>query len=166
MVGYLTAAGNAAVTLAVGPGIYAHEAAHYLACRFVGLEVYGRPSVGLTGDATFDHEPAGDFWADALVAGAPLVVNSLLAVLAFLVAGTAGTPWGWLALWLGLTMSLTALPSGPDTATLLPGVRTLARPRRPLGYALALPLRAVSASTLLAGPVTLAWTVVLYGLAV
>lgn len=165
MGGYLTAAGNAAVTLAVGPGIYAHEAAHYLACRLTGLEVYGPPRVGLTDDATFDHEPAEDFWTDTLVAGAPLVVNSLLAVLAFLLAGRAGAPWGWMPLWVGLTMSLTALPSGPDTATLLPGVRTLPRLRRPVGYALALPLRAVSVSALAAGPVALAWTVVLYRLA-
>lgn len=163
---YLTAAGNAAVTLAVGPGIYAHEAAHYLACRLAGLAVYGSPSVGFTGDATFDHEPAENFWTDVLVAGAPLVANSLLAVVAFLLAGHTGAPWGWLALWLGLAAGLTALPSGPDTATLLPGVRTLPRPRRPLGYALALPLRAVSASTLVAGPITLAWTVVLYRLSI
>lgn len=165
MAGYLTAVGNAAVTLVVGPGIYAHEAAHYLACRVAGLEVYGRPRIGLTEDATFDHEPAADFWTDALVAGAPLLVNSLLAALTFLLAGRVGTPWEWLALWVGLAAGLTALPSGPDTDTLLPGVRTLSPPRRPLGYALALPLRAVSVSTLAAGPVALAWTVVLYRLA-
>jgi hypothetical protein len=155
---------NALVTLAVAPGIYGHEMSHYAACRLLGIDVDGAPSIGLFEDATFDHDPVDTFWADAAVAGAPLLLNSLLAVSTFAVAGALPRPWLWLPAWIGVSAGLTALPSDPDTATLLEGVGTLPRWRRPLGYAIAVPLRAVSASVVLAGPIALVWTVVLFRL--
>jgi hypothetical protein len=153
---------NALVTLAVAPGIYGHETAHYAACRLLDIGVERPPSIGFFEGATFDHDPVETFWEDAVVAAAPLLGNSVLALGAFALAGALPRPWLWLPVWIGVSAGLTALPSGPDTATLLEGIGTLPRWRRPLGYAIAVPLRAVSASVVLAGPLALVWTVVLF----
>lgn len=158
---------NAVVTVAVAPGILSHEWGHYLACRVLGLDVASTPTVfPLTDDVTFEHEPVACFRQDLLVAVAPFVVNSLLALVAFTIAHWLGAPLGWAFGWLGGTLGVTALPSDADTATLVSGARTVRRRGRPLAYALALPLRAATASVVVGGMLAFVWTVVLFGASV
>lgn len=154
-----SALGNAAITLAVVPGILGHEYAHLLACRLTGVEIRQWPSLDLFEPAAaVEHEPVETFGQDFAIAIAPLVVNSLLALAAFFFATRLDPPVAFVPLWLGLTFGLTALPSRDDTASLLPGARTLSLPLRPVGYAVAVPVRAVSYSVLLAGLLALFWT--------
>jgi len=155
----LNALFNAAVTVAVGPGILAHEYAHALACRLTDVEIEQWPSLALFEDAaTVEHEPVETFLQDYAIAVAPLVVNSLLAIPALFLATRLDPPVAFGPLWIGLACGLTAVPSDADTASLLPGVSTLSPTFRPVGYALAVPVRAISYSMLLAGLLALAWT--------
>jgi hypothetical protein len=164
--GVLTQLFNAVVTIAVGPGILAHEYAHVLACRLTGVEIRQRPSLALFESvATFEHEPVETFVQDYAIAVAPLVVNSALALLSFVVMSWLDPPIAFLALWLGIAFGLTALPSDQDTASLLPGAGTLSPASRPFGYALAIPVRAISVSVVLAGLLALVWTSALLALA-
>lgn len=157
---------NAVVTLAVAPGILAHEYAHVLACRALGIGILAPPTLGLTEDALFEHEPVEHFYEDVLVGAAPLLCNSLLAFGAFALAGLGPPIAEGAMLWVGLTFGLTAFPSPEDTNTLLAGARTLTAPLRPAGYAVALSLRSVSASVAVSGVLALVWTAVLYRAAV
>jgi len=155
----LNALFNAAVTVAVGPGILAHEYAHVFACRLTGVEIEQWPSLALFEDAaTVEHEPVETFLQDYTIAVAPLIGNSLLAAGALALATRLTPPVAFVPLWIGLACGLTALPSDADTASLLPGVSTLSPTFRPIGYALAVPVRAISYSMVLAGLLALVWT--------
>ena len=155
----LGALGTAAITIAVAPGILSHEYAHVLACRLTGVEIRQRPSLALLESAaTIEHDPVETFGQDFAIAVAPLLVNSLLALAAFFFATRLDPPVAFVPLWLGLTFGLTALPSHDDTASLVAGARTLSPGLRPVGYAIAVPVRAVSYSVFLAGIVALFWT--------
>lgn len=162
-----TALLNAVVTLAAAPGIYSHEYGHYLACRLSGLDVESRPTVfPLTEDALLEHEPAGDFGTDLLVAIAPFLLNSILALAAFALLGASPPPIAWLFGWLGMTFGVTAIPSDVDTGTLLPGAETVPWPGRAIAYAVAGPIRAATVSVVVAGPIAFLWTGVLYSVAI
>jgi hypothetical protein len=166
IVGVLNALANAAVTVAVGPGILSHEYAHVFACRLTGVEIRQRPSLALfESAATFEHEPVETFVQDYAIAVAPLVVNSALALLSFVVMARLDPPSAFVPLWLGLAFGLTALPSDQDTSSLLPGAGTLSPASRPLGYALAIPLRAITISVILGGLLALGLTGALLALA-
>ncbi|MFB6179522.1 MAG: hypothetical protein ABEI77_07355 [Halorientalis sp.] len=130
-------------TLLVGPGIVSHELAHVLACRLTGITVTHGPVLDpFAEDAFVDHERVDTFPVDFGIAIAPLVLNTVLGVAAFTLAAVAPTPvLSVPCYWLGACFALTAFPSVGDTTTFSRTVRTLPRWTRPLGYALATPLR-------------------------
>ncbi|WP_435346608.1 hypothetical protein [Haloarchaeobius sp. HRN-SO-5] len=137
------AGSNLLVTVLLAPGIVAHEFAHELGCRLVGVRVLGSSYLDPVSDAAYvDHETVESFGADAVIAFAPLVVNSVLAATAFVAAGALdGTPAWPVFAWVGGTLALTAFPSHADTDSLLETAWALPWPVRPLGVALAVPLR-------------------------
>lgn len=161
----LPAAFNAGVTLLFGPGIFAHEYAHLLACRLHGVSVIEPPTLTLFDSmVTLEHEPVDRFGQDLSIAVAPFVVNSVLAITAFVLAGLLSGPFDLVTLWLGVTFGITALPSPDDTNTLVKGVGTLPSVVQPLGYLVAVPARAASVSVFLAGVLGLFWTRYLFGI--
>ncbi|WP_335998883.1 hypothetical protein [Halorientalis halophila] len=133
----------AAETALVAPGIAAHEAAHLLACRLAGVEVLGTSGLNpFASEAYLDHERVESFPADLLIAVAPLLCNTLLAVGAFALAPAVSSPVVAVPLyWLGACFALTAFPSVGDTETLMETAGSLPRTVRPAGYLLAAPLR-------------------------
>lgn len=155
-------AGNLLLTLAVWPGILAHEYAHYAACRLTGVGIISPPALRPFEDsAVLEHERVHTFGADLAIAVAPFVGNSLLAVGAFVLAGTPTTYVDTLWLWLGVCFAFTALPSVTDTETLLVTADGLPTPLAPVGHAVARGLRALTLSAWVAGPLTFGWTLVL-----
>jgi hypothetical protein len=154
---------NLVVTAAVGPGILAHEYAHYAACRLVGVDVYSPPALRpLADDALLEHEPVDSFGADFPIAVAPFAVNSVLAFAAFWATHSASGPLQVLWLWLGVTFGFTALPSATDTASLFRTAGSLPGAVRPLGYLLAAPVWLATRSMAVAGVLTFLWTGVLF----
>lgn len=153
---------NALLTLAVWPGILAHEYAHCVACRLTGVAVVSPPSLRPFEDsAVLEHEPVHRFGTDLAITLAPFVGNSILAFGAFAVAdATAGTA-NALAIWLGVCFGFTALPSITDTETLLVTVASVPNPLAPLGSVVAHSLRGLTRSAWVSGPVTFVWTLVL-----
>ncbi|WP_135820332.1 zinc metalloprotease [Halostella litorea] len=150
------------LTLVLAPGILTHEYAHVAACRLSGVAVHSTPSLNPFGkDAYVDHAPTDRFAADFAIAVAPFAVNSALAVPAFVVAGAVESALAVPFLWLGGCFAWTAIPSPSDTDGLLETAGGLPWTTRPLGYLLAVPVRA---ATLLAieGIGSLVWTVALY----
>jgi len=150
------------LTLVLAPGILTHEYAHVAACRLSGVEVHSTPSLNPFGkDAFVDHAPTDRFGADFAIAVAPFAVNSALAVAGFALAGRGGSTLALPFLWLGGCFAWTAIPSPSDTDGLLDTAGDLPRLARPLGYLLAVPVRA---ATLLSieGIGGLVWTVALY----
>ena len=155
---------NLLVTVAVGPGILAHEYAHYAACRLAGVDVYARPALRPFADsALLEHEPVEDFGADLAIAVAPFLGNSLLAFVAFVLFGTLSGPASALSLWLGFCFGFTALPSETDTETLLSSAASLPYMLRPVGYLVAYPVRTATLSMWAAGFLTFGWTITLAG---
>jgi len=134
----LASVGWGLVTLALAPGILAHEYAHVAACRLLGVEIHQYPRLNPFGrDAYLDHEPVTRFPTDLAIALAPLAVNVPLAAGAFALAAVVSGPAGALGLWLGGTFALTALPSASDVGKLHATAETLSPPVRPLGHAVA-----------------------------
>ncbi|MFC6973581.1 hypothetical protein ACFQL1_01165 [Halomicroarcula sp. GCM10025709] len=154
---------NLAITVVVGPGILAHEYAHYVACRLVDVDVYSPPALRpLADDALLEHEPVDSFAADFPIAVAPFAVNSVLAFAAFWALHATAGPLQWVWLWLGVAFGFTALPSATDTASLLRTAGTLPGAVRPLGYLLAAPVWLATRSMAVAGVLTFLWTGVLF----
>jgi hypothetical protein len=155
-------AGNLLLTLAVWPGILAHEYAHYAACRLTGVGVISPPTLRPFEDsAVLEHERVTAFGADLAIAVAPFVGNSLLAFGAFGLAGTSGGYVDAFWLWLGVCFAFTALPSVTDTETLPVTADGLPGPLAPVGRAVARGLRVLTLSVWVAGPLTFCWTLVL-----
>jgi len=154
-------------TALIAPGIVSHEAAHLLACRLTGVEVVGSSILNpFAADAYLDHERVTSFPVDLLIAIAPFLLNSVLALAAFALASAAETPFVAIpCYWLGACFALTAFPSVGDTETLLATVGDLPRPLRPLGYLLAAPLRLFTVVPGSAGVAGFVWILVLLGLA-
>lgn len=126
------------VTLALAPGILAHEYAHVAACRLFGVDIRQYPRLNPFGrDAYLDHEPVTRFPTDLTIALAPLAVNVPLAVGTFALAVVVSGPVAAVLLWLGGTFALTALPSTSDVGKLHATAETLSPPARPLGQAVA-----------------------------
>ncbi len=154
--------GNLLLTLAVWPGILAHEYAHYAACRLTGVEVVSPPAVRPFEDsAVLEHERVHGFGADLAIAVAPFVGNSVLAFGAFALADATTGYVNTGLLWLGVCFGFTALPSVTDTATLPVTADSLPSPLAPVGYVVAQMLRVLTRSAWVAGPLTFLWTLVL-----
>lgn len=155
--------GNLLVTVAAGPGILAHEYAHYAACRLTGVGVRARPALDPFADsAVLNHDPVEAFGADVAIAVAPFLGNSALALAAFAAFWAVDGPAGLVALWLGVCFGFTALPSETDTETLLSTVSSLPATLEPLGYVIAVPLRTVTLSVWVAGILAFWWTLTLF----
>lgn len=144
---HVAAGTNLAVTALLAPGIVAHEFAHELACRLLGVPVHGSAYLNpFASEAYVDHEPVETFHADAAVALAPLVVNTGLSLAAFAGAtALAGTALWPLLVWVGGTLALTAFPSHSDTDSLVETARALPLLARPLGLLVAVPVRLATA---------------------
>ncbi|MFC4247398.1 hypothetical protein ACFOZ7_10370 [Natribaculum luteum] len=164
--GRLRSAWNALVTAALAPGILSHEYAHVLACRLCSIDVHATPALNPFGDDAYvDHAPVDSFRADFAIALAPLVGNSVLGIGAFALAASAlAPPWNLAGVWLGACFALTAFPSPSDTADLVGHARSLPPRTRPVGYALAVPVRALTRTPFVAGMLGYLWILVLYGL--
>jgi hypothetical protein len=156
----------AAETALIAPGIVSHEAAHLLACRLAGVEVVGASILNpFAADASLDHERVTSFPADLLIAVAPLLLNTALALGALALAPAAGTPILSIPLyWLGACFALTAFPSVGDTETLFETADALPRSLRPVGYLLAAPVRAFTVVPGSAGVAGFFLLLVLFGL--
>ena len=153
---------NALLTLAVWPGILAHEYAHYAACRLTGVAVVSPPALRPFEDsAVLEHERVEGFGADLVITLAPFVGNSVLAFAAFAAAGATTGAATSLALWLGVCFGFTALPSITDTETLPVTASSVPNPLAPLGYAVAHSLRTLTRSAWVSGPLTFLWTLAL-----
>ena len=138
----LSSLGWGLVTLAIAPGILAHEYAHVAACRLLGVPIHQHPRLNPFGrDAYLDHEVVESFPADLAIAVAPFLANVPLAVGAFALAvALPGSTLSLPFLWLGGCFALTALPSTSDTDRLLTTAETLPRVARPFGYLVAGPI--------------------------
>jgi hypothetical protein len=157
-----TKLGNLLLTVATGPGILAHEYAHYAACRLAGVTVLSPPALRPFADsAVLEHERVDRFGADLAIALAPLVVNSVLAFLAFLLAGRTSGTASAVCLWLGVCFGFTALPSEPDTRTLRTTAQALPRGLSTVAYPVALSVRTATLSLWVTGVVTFVWTLTL-----
>lgn len=127
-----------AVTLALAPGILAHEYAHVAACRLAGVEIHQYPRLNPFGrDAYLDHEPVRAFPADLTIALAPLAVNVPLAAGAFALTAVLPARAAAVPLWCGAAFALTALPSTSDADKLHATAAGLSSPVRPVGRAIA-----------------------------
>ena len=152
-------------TALLAPGIIVHESAHVLACRATGVTVTNGPVLNPFGaDAYVDHERVESFPVDVTIAVAPLVVNTVLALVAFSLAQFAPAfPLALPCYWLGVCFGLTAFPSAGDTETLFRTARTLPRWGQPLGYTLAVPLRGFTKVPGSDGVAGFVWTFVCFG---
>lgn len=161
----LRALANLFETVLLGPGIVSHEGAHVLACRLTGIEVTNGPVLNpFADDAYIDHERVESFPADFAIAIAPLLLNTALGLLSFVLATLTSTlPVAVPLYWLGVCFALTAFPSVGDTETLYATVRMLPRWGRPLGYLLAVPLRTFTRLPGSAGIAGYVWIFVLFG---
>ncbi len=164
--GRLRSAWNALVTAALAPGILSHEYAHVLACRLCAVDVRATPSLNPFGDDAYvDHAPVDSFRTDFAIALAPLVANTALGIGAFALAASALSPLSTLVgSWLGACFALTAFPSPSDTADLVGHARSLPPRTRPVGYAMAVSVRALTRTPFVAGMLGYLWILVLYGL--
>jgi hypothetical protein len=159
---FASRAGNLLLTLAVWPGILAHEYAHYVACYLTGVRVVSPPALQPFEDsAVLEHERVHSFGADLAIAVAPFVGNSLLAFGAFALAGTTVGATRTVCLWLGVCFAFTALPSVTDTETLPVTADDISNPLAPVGRVVAGGLRTLTLSAWVTGPLTFVWTVVL-----
>lgn len=146
------------VTLLLAPGLIAHEYAHYIACRILGVPTHRSPSVNLIGGVAYvDHARIESFGSELLVAVAPFVLNSCLAVLAFCFAAVLPAVLTEIVVWIGVCLSLTAVPSDSDTARLFEAADSLSKPGQLLAYFLVAPVRAVSFTPPVTGFVAAAW---------
>jgi hypothetical protein len=160
----LTSLSNLLLTVAVGPGILAHEYAHYVACRATGVAVHSRPALRPFDDsAVLEHGSVDGFGTDLTIAVAPFLGNSVLAVAAFALTETLTGPAQLVGLWLGFCFGFTALPSATDTETLLSTAASLPTPLRPVGYLIAYPVRTATVSMWAGGLLTFVWTLALAG---
>lgn len=153
-----------AETVVLAPGIVSHEAAHLLACRVLGIETADVAMPDLFApDVVISHERIESFPADLLVALAPLLCNTVLALAAFTLAPAAGTPMVAVpAYWLGCCFALTAFPSSGDTETLYETAGNVPRPLRPVSYLVAAPLRVFTVLPGSAGVAGFFWLVALF----
>ena len=133
------------IFLATFPGVMVHEFSHWLCCRLTGtrvIEVCWFNAERLEGYVV--HEAPPRPWHHLLICAAPLLINSLLAIL--LIACTDhriflfDLPcWQQVLTWLAFTIAVHALPSGQDADNAWRAMRAEHTPgvTRMLGYPIA-----------------------------
>ncbi len=113
-------------TILTFPGVILHEMAHKFFCDYYNIDVfkvaYFRPS-SKAGHVI--HRPIFDPKQNAIIALAPLFVNSLISILLlvpWMFMNTLGTSFMWqislgdlFLIWVGFACALSALPSDTDT---------------------------------------------------
>ena len=109
------------VALLTFPGVIAYVAVLRATCRLVGVQVYEVRYFTLSGDAPgyVVRDETQHAWQTVAVRGAPLLVNSIGALLLGVEVGRAFefTTTGWLGLpefWLGFSLAMHAFSRGQD----------------------------------------------------
>jgi hypothetical protein len=102
------------------PGVIIHEWGHALFCRLSGIPVYEIRYFRFGNPAGYVlHGEVGDYGPALLICVAPLIVNTITAMLAFLVATRAPTSsLHWPLLWLGFSVAMHSFPSSGDASAL------------------------------------------------
>ncbi|MCL4459524.1 MAG: metalloprotease family protein [Chloroflexi bacterium] len=124
---------NRISALLAAPGVIIHELAHYLFCQLAGAPIHKAVFFRLGNPAGYVvHGSPRRFRGHFAIVVGPLLINSGLAFILFLILvamwggfGATGNPPSGLSLWLsplllwcGLSISLHALPSRADAASL------------------------------------------------
>ncbi|WP_395746857.1 metalloprotease family protein [Prosthecobacter sp.] len=113
------------ISMLTFPGVIVHEAAHQLMCRLTGTPVLAVCyfQVGDTAGYVIHDSPSSG-WKHFLIAFAPFLINSILAVLICLPAALATasdaalTPTDVFLAWLGISVGMHAFPSIGDASAL------------------------------------------------
>jgi hypothetical protein len=108
------------IALVTFPGIILHEWAHKFICNRTGVPVYktcyfrlGNPSGYVL------HEQVNNFGKTFLIATAPFLINTAIAIVSFLIAVII--PLGlatYILCWLGIAVAMHSFPSGQDAENL------------------------------------------------
>ncbi len=104
------------INLITFPGVIFHEFSHYFFCKLTGIKVkkvcffrFGNPSGYVV------HEIPKAYSKEILISLSPLIFNSLIAIL-FFILGHSRLPFLWY--WLGFSAGFNAFPSNKDASAL------------------------------------------------
>jgi hypothetical protein len=102
------------------PGIILHEWAHKFLCDRTNVPVYKTCYFRLGNPAGYViHGPVDSYWKIFLIAIAPYLVNTLAAILLFLVAiNTSLGATNYVFYWLGISIAIHSFPSSEDADNL------------------------------------------------
>jgi hypothetical protein len=104
------------IALVTFPGIMIHEWAHKFFCDRTGTPVYKTCYFRLGNPAGFVlHGPVDSYGKAFLISTAPLLINTAISVIVFVIAVILPRTWpSYVLLWLGLSIAIHAFPSGED----------------------------------------------------
>jgi hypothetical protein len=110
------------ISLITFPGVIFHEIAHRLACFISRVPVYKTCyfRIGIPAGYII-HGPVKGYSNALLLALAPFLVNTLVAILLYIVAISTRAPgnmWWLIYIWLGVSAAYHSLPSDQDAGTL------------------------------------------------
>jgi len=124
---------GAFIALLTFPGVILHEWAHKFSCDRTGVPVLKTCYFRLGNPAGYIiHGPVDSYGKAFLIATAPFLVNSVIAVISFLIAVII--PMGiaaYILFWLGISLAMHSFPSTQDADMLWGSART-AWKRNPL----------------------------------
>jgi hypothetical protein len=128
------------ISLVTFPGVIVHEWAHKFFCDRAGVPVAKTRYFRLGNPAGYVvHAPATRYHHAVLIEIAPLLLNTLIALLIFCVAMFIRNMTAvYVLCWLGISVAMHAFPSGEDADNLWHDTRK-ALPKNPLAY-ICLPL--------------------------
>ena len=127
-------------SLLTAPGVIIHELGHLLFCLFAGVKVhkvklfqFGNPAGYVV------HNEPDSFFQSILVSFGPLIVNSIVVLVAFALFKPNFKDWHQIVLlWLAIAIGLHAIPSNGDAESLFQTIngRVLRNPLVIIGYPL------------------------------
>ncbi|MCK4883752.1 MAG: DUF3267 domain-containing protein [Candidatus Diapherotrites archaeon] len=107
------------IRLIAFPGIAVHETAHLLACTLTGTKITKTRLLMSSGSGFIEHERPANIFFSALIAGFPLLLNTLIGFTLFGVFFTNNDPIiALISFWLGASCAIHAFPSSHDASNI------------------------------------------------
>ena len=150
------------VTMLTFPGVIAHELAHEIMCRLLGVRVQKVCYLRLGNPPGYViHESPNGAIGHILIGTGPLLVNSIVGLLMGLLyrlPSLSGTSAGFVLLWLGISFAAHSFPSTGDAKSMWRGLWGKGMPI--LGRIISIPLVVIIYLGALA---SVFWADVIYG---